>query len=71
VLPVVREPSCTTCDGPVVHVAWTQLPLLRHAGYGEAERTVAQRCVTPSCGSVRQVAVAAVNPHAVTAERRA
>jgi len=38
-LPAIRDPACTACGGSVVIEAWTQLSLLRHAGYGEAQRT--------------------------------
>jgi len=61
-LPALREPACTACAGPVVIVAWTQLCLLRHGGYGEAQRTSSERCITPGCGSVRRVAVDSVDP---------
>ncbi len=61
-LPAIREPACTACGGPVVTMAWTQLSLLRHAGYGEAERTRLERCVTVGCGTLRRVAVDAVSP---------
>lgn len=61
-VPAAREPVCAACAGPVVVVAWTQLPLLRHAGYGEAQRTRVEQCVTASCGSARLLGVDAVNP---------
>jgi len=63
-LPAVRDPACTACAGPVVVMAWTQLSLLRHAGYGEAQRTRLERCITAGCGSVRLVAVDSVDPRA-------
>lgn len=61
-VPAVREPACTACAGPVVVVAWTQLPLLRHAGYGEAQRTRIEQCVTAQCGSVRPLGVESISP---------
>ena len=61
-LPAIRDPACTTCGGPVVVMAWTQLSLLRHAGYGEAQRTRIEQCVTAWCGSVRLLGVDSVNP---------
>ena len=61
-LPAVRDPACTACAGPVVVVAWTQLSLLRHGGYGEAQRTRSERCVTARCGVVRRIAVDSVDP---------
>jgi hypothetical protein len=61
-LPAIRDPACTACAGPVVVVAWTQLSLLRHAGYGEAQQISIERCVTAWCGSVRHVGVDSVNP---------
>lgn len=61
-LPALREAACRVCDGPVVEITWTQLPLVRHAGYGHAERTVLACCVNSVCGSVRCVSVASVNP---------
>lgn len=63
-LPAVRDPACTVCAGPVVVAAWTQLSLLRHAGYGEAQRTHIEQCVTAWCGSVRCVGVESINPRA-------
>ena len=61
-LPALRDPACTACGGPVVIEAWTQLSLLRHAGYGEAQRTRSERCVTPGCGTLRRVAVDSLSP---------
>lgn len=61
-LPAVRDPACTACAGPVVVVAWTQLSLLRHAGYGEAQRTRIEQCVNAWCGSARLVGVDSVHP---------
>ncbi len=61
-LPAVRDRVCAACAGPVVVVAWTQLPLLRHAGYGEAQRNRIERCVTAGCGSDRLLGVDAINP---------
>ena len=61
-LPAIREPACTACGGSVVVVAWTQLSMLRHAGYGEAQRTRSERCVRPGCGALRRVAVDAISP---------
>ena len=63
-LPAVRDPACTACAGPVVVVAWTQLSLLRHGGYGEAQRTRVERCATAGCGAVRLVGVDSVHPRA-------
>ncbi len=65
-LPVPRAAACPTCDGPVVELAWTQLPLLRHGGYGEAERTVVECCAP--CGSRRVRSVAAANPRAAATD---
>lgn len=62
IVPAVRDPVCTACAGPVVVVAWTQLPLLWHAGYGEAQRTRIERCVTAGCGADRLLGVDAINP---------
>lgn len=61
-LPAIRDPACTACAGPVVIVAWTQLSLLRHAGYGEAQQTRIEQCVTAGCGSARRLGVDSVNP---------
>lgn len=59
---VVREPACHVCGGPVGQSAWTQLPLLRHGGYGEATRSVVARCQRVGCGASRAVAETAENP---------
>ena len=61
-LPAIRDAACTACAGPVVVVAWTQLSLVRHAGYGEAQQTRIEQCVTAWCGSARPVGVDSVNP---------
>lgn len=39
---------CPTCGTGLTSAAWEQLPLLRHGGYGAAERTVRRTC--PGCG---------------------
>lgn len=62
---VLREKGCTACDGPVTRSGFTQLPLLLHAGYGEARHHELEHCTTPGCGQVREVAVSARNPRAV------
>ena len=67
-LPVVRDPGCVVCGGPVTTASWTQLPLLRHAGYGEAAMSEVERCVSSTCGSVREAAVLAVNPRVALRE---
>jgi len=65
---VLREKGCPACGGPVNRTAVTQLPLLMHAGYGEAQRHEHEWCTTVGCGRVREVAVSALNPR--TALRR-
>lgn len=50
------------CGGPVTTASWTQLPLLKHGGYGEARTSEVERCLTVGCGTVRQVAVTSNNP---------
>lgn len=62
---VPREPCCCDCGGPVTRATWTQLPLLRHGGYGEAQGREVERCSTLGCGLVREVAVRALNPRHV------
>lgn len=61
-LPAVRDATCLVCAGPVAELTWTQLPLVRHAGYGEAQMTTLERCVSDRCAAVRRVCVAAINP---------
>lgn len=61
-LPVPRAAGCTVCGGPVTTASWTQLPLLKHGGYGEASTSEVERCLTVGCGNVRQVAVTSHNP---------
>lgn len=61
---VLRDKDCPSCGGPVCRTAVTQLPLLMHAGYGEARRYEHERCTTVGCGRVREVAVSAINPRA-------
>ena len=41
---IVQQHECPNCGAPYTHDAWTQLPLLRHAGYGEARRTTTITC---------------------------
>jgi hypothetical protein len=53
----------------VVRTSWTQLALVRHAGYGAAERSVLEQCTAGACGAVRRVAVDAVSPRAALAGR--
>lgn len=59
---VPREPACHVCGGPVGRRAWVQLPLLRHGGYGEAQRSEIERCQRAGCGASRAVAVTSENP---------
>jgi hypothetical protein len=62
-LPALRSArTCVACGGPVASVSWTQLPLLRHGGYGEACRVDVERCGSPACGVARETGTAAVSP---------
>lgn len=51
---------CPSCAADLTSVAWDQLPLLRHAGHGAAERTVRRSC--PECGWALTAEVGEVRP---------
>lgn len=59
---VPRHRGCIDCGGALTRVAFTQLPLLLHAGYGEARHHEFDACTTVGCGRMREVAVSSLNP---------
>lgn len=59
-LPAVRARECECGEAGRVEMTFTQEPLLRHAGYGAAERRTVVMC--PRCLAVRTQAVEAVRP---------
>lgn len=51
---------CPSCGAPLRSLAWDQLPLLRHGGYGAALRTVLRYC--PRCSFSLRPQTAEVRP---------
>ena len=57
--------SCPACSGPLTEASWTELPLLRHGGYGAARFHRLRSC---SLGHFSVLAeVSEVHPHPRTA----
>lgn len=59
-LVAVNPDACPSCAHPLWTQSWEQLPLVRHAGYGAAERTARRICA--ACGYTMVFEIGAVKP---------